>query len=82
MRKAGFTEVVSADGDVADLARFVAERVKPDDRLLYLAGEDRSGDLAGDLRARGLMVHTARGLSRRRGKQSSTEGGRCIGGRH
>lgn len=59
MRRAGFTEVVSADGDVADLARLVAERVKPDDRLLYLAGEDRSGDLAGDLHARDLMVHIA-----------------------
>lgn len=53
---AGFTNVTSAEGNVADLARFVAERMRPAGPLLYLAGEDRSGDLAGDLRARGFAV--------------------------
>jgi uroporphyrinogen-III synthase len=59
MVAAGFANVASADGNAGDLARLVAARVKPCDRLLYLAGEDRSGDLAGDLRARGRTVHTA-----------------------
>jgi uroporphyrinogen-III synthase len=53
---AGFTDVTSAEGNVGDLARFVAERIRPTAPLLYLAGEDRSGDLAGDLRARGFAV--------------------------
>jgi uroporphyrinogen-III synthase len=53
---AGFTNVISAEGNVGDLARFVAARMRPPGRLLYLAGEDRSGDLAGDLRAHGFAV--------------------------
>jgi uroporphyrinogen-III synthase len=53
---AGFADVTSAEGNVDDLARFVAERMRPTAQLLYLAGEDRSGDLAGDLRARGFSV--------------------------
>jgi uroporphyrinogen-III synthase len=59
MRAAGFADVVSADGAVADLARRVGERLKPGAFLLYLAGEDRAGDLAGDLGARGFAVQTA-----------------------
>jgi len=59
MRAAGFAQVNSADGNVNDLARLVAERVTPGARLLYLTGEARSGDLAGDLRARGFAVHSA-----------------------
>jgi uroporphyrinogen-III synthase len=55
---AGFANVTSAEGNVGDLAQFVAERMRPPGRLLYLAGEDRSGDLAGDLRARGFSVDT------------------------
>jgi uroporphyrinogen-III synthase len=46
-RAAGFTDVASADGDARDLARLAVERfagVKAP--LLYLAGEDRSGELA------------------------------------
>jgi uroporphyrinogen-III synthase len=56
---AGFTDVVSADGALADLASLVASRFagKPQ-RLLYLAGEDRAGDLAGELAARGVAVDT------------------------
>jgi uroporphyrinogen-III synthase len=53
---AGFTNVTSAEGNVGDLARFVAERMRPAGSLLYLAGEERSGDLPGDLRARGFAV--------------------------
>jgi len=57
MRAAGFTDVSSADGDVNDLAGMVGERMKPGASLLYLTGEYRSGDLAGDLRARGYVVN-------------------------
>jgi uroporphyrinogen-III synthase len=56
MAAAGFADVTSADGDVGDLGRVVAMRMPPAAPLLYLAGEDRSGDLAGDLRARGFAV--------------------------
>lgn len=59
MRAAGFVDVASAHGDVSDLAALVAGRCKPDASLLYLAGADRSGDLAGVLSARGFAVETA-----------------------
>jgi uroporphyrinogen-III synthase len=59
MRDIGFSDVISADGDVGDLVRLVAERAASDAPLLYLAGEDRSGDLAGDLERRGFKVRTA-----------------------
>jgi uroporphyrinogen-III synthase len=58
MIAAGFANVTSADGNVSDLARLVAARLQPAAHLLYLAGADRSGDLAGDLRARGFVVET------------------------
>jgi uroporphyrinogen-III synthase len=58
MATAGFADVTSADGNVSDLAQLVAARLQPAARLLYLAGEERSGDLAGDLRARGFAVET------------------------
>lgn len=54
----GFRNVMSADGGVADLANLVAARLTPPARLLYLAGEDRAGDLAGALSARGFAVDT------------------------
>jgi uroporphyrinogen-III synthase len=56
IRQRGFTTVMSADGNVTDLANLVAARLQPPARLLYLAGEDRAGDLAGDLRAWGFSV--------------------------
>jgi len=56
MRAAGFAEVISAGGD---LARLAAERLKQGVPLLYLAGTDRSGDIAGDLRAQNYTVRTA-----------------------
>jgi uroporphyrinogen-III synthase len=59
MRDSSFTAVVSADGNVTDLAGLVAARMKPKAELLYLAGEERSGDLAGLLRAQNFAVHTA-----------------------
>jgi uroporphyrinogen-III synthase len=59
MRTAGFTDVGSAEGNVNDLASLVAAQMKPIAPLLYLAGEERSGDLAGELRAQHFSVHTA-----------------------
>jgi uroporphyrinogen-III synthase len=58
-RAAGFAQVVSADGDAQDLARLVAARAPAGGPLLYLAGKDRAGDLAGVLAAHGLAIHTA-----------------------
>jgi uroporphyrinogen-III synthase len=58
MAAAGFVDVTSADGNLSDLSRLVAARMPPAAPLLYLAGEDRSGDLAGDLHTRGFAVET------------------------
>lgn len=58
MRAAGFADVTSSGGGVDELARFVAARLPPQASLLYLAGENRAGDLAGDLRAKGFAVET------------------------
>jgi uroporphyrinogen-III synthase len=55
---AGFADVTSAEGNAGDLARLVADRLRPSAPLLYLAGEDRAADLAGDLHARGFAVET------------------------
>jgi uroporphyrinogen-III synthase len=52
-RAVGFTDVTSADGDATDLARLAVQRFTGA-RLLYLAGEDRSGELA----VPGLAVRT------------------------
>ena len=54
-RQAGFAEVSSANGDIKDLVRLVAARaVGAKAPLLYLAGEDRSGDLVPQLAAHGI----------------------------
>jgi uroporphyrinogen-III synthase len=55
---AGFADVASAGGDSDDLAVLVAARLKPPARLLYLAGEERAGDLAGVLREKNFVVDT------------------------
>jgi uroporphyrinogen-III synthase len=58
-REAGFANVISADGDASHLSRLAVERLAgvraP---LLYLAGEDRSGNLSGALAEKGLTVRT------------------------
>jgi uroporphyrinogen-III synthase len=51
-----FTDVTSATGTVNDLADLVAARMQPSARILYLAGEDRAGDLAGALRSKNFEV--------------------------
>ncbi len=58
LRAEGFANVTSANGDGDDLAALVAARLEPAARLLYLAGEDRAGDLAGALRAKNFVVDT------------------------
>jgi uroporphyrinogen-III synthase len=56
-RAAGFTDVQSADGDAQDLIRAAATRFAGHRApLLYLAGEERARDLAGNLA--GLVVRT------------------------
>jgi len=53
----GFDRVESAGGDVGDLARLAAARLRPQDgRLLYVGGNVVAGDLAGVLRAQGFAV--------------------------
>jgi uroporphyrinogen-III synthase len=59
MTAAGFSDVKHSEGDVSDLVAFVAAQLTPATPLLYLAGEERSGDLAGALRKRGFDVETA-----------------------
>jgi uroporphyrinogen-III synthase len=58
MRATGFADVTSAQGDVGDLTALAASRIAPRAALLYLAGADRSGDLAGALAGRGFAVST------------------------
>jgi uroporphyrinogen-III synthase len=57
-RDQGFSAVSSAAGNVHDLANLVAARLTPPARLLYPAGEERAGDLAGALRAKSFVVDT------------------------
>jgi uroporphyrinogen-III synthase len=58
IRQHGFTAVSSADGNVNELVKLVAARLIPPARLLYLSGEELSGDIARDLRAKGFAVDT------------------------
>ncbi len=58
-RDAGFSDVVSAEGDAADLLTLVRGRFGAGGRLLYLAGNDRSRDLAAELAADRIHVETA-----------------------
>jgi uroporphyrinogen-III synthase len=54
---AGFTRVETAGGSWPDLVRLIADGLKrAPEPLLYLAGEDRAGDVAGALAAHGLPV--------------------------
>lgn len=55
-RDMGFAEVNSAAGNVNDLINLVATRLQPPARLLYLAGEERAGDLGGALRGKNFDV--------------------------
>jgi uroporphyrinogen-III synthase len=57
-RAAGFADVTAAGGNVQELVRHLRATPGGRDPMLYLAGEDRSGDLAADLAAEGVMVST------------------------
>src|SRR5436190_4962737 len=62
-RAAGFAEVVAGEGDAAALRDLVienakAKKLKKAKPLLYLAGEELSRDLAGDLAHKGFEVVT------------------------
>lgn len=59
-RSAGFSAIHTAGGDADDLVRLIAEH-RPDDKapLLYLAGEDRAGDLIGDLAVHDVAAELA-----------------------
>ena len=59
MREAGFADVSSSDGTAGDLVRLAAARPGLGLPLLYLAGEDRSRDIAADLGAQNIPVRTA-----------------------
>lgn len=56
---AGFDPVYSADGDVGDLIALVSAKLAPaGDPLVYFAGQERAGNLAGALRGHGFRVET------------------------
>ena len=56
-RTEGFASVESAAGDVGDLARLAAARLRPQEgALLLVAGNVVAGDLVGLLRAQGFTV--------------------------
>lgn len=56
-REAGFARVESAGGDIADLARLVAEHLDPKGGALYHAAASKvAGDLTGFLEGRGFSV--------------------------
>jgi uroporphyrinogen-III synthase len=57
-RAVGFGNVRSADGSRDALVRMVGERCRDGPLILYLAGEDRAGDLAGDLEKAGVPART------------------------
>jgi uroporphyrinogen-III synthase len=55
-RAAGFARIASADGDARDLVRLILAGDRAP--LLYLAGEDRTADIPGELAAHGVQVKT------------------------
>jgi uroporphyrinogen-III synthase len=56
-QRAGFTDVISAGGDVRDLVQLIVERhADAKAPLLYLAGEDRAADLIGELAVHGVAA--------------------------
>ena len=57
-RAAGFADVTSADGDVAELAAIVGDTLPESCQILYLSGPERAGDLASLLIEAGFRVRT------------------------
>jgi uroporphyrinogen-III synthase len=58
-RSAGFANVQAAQGGVDELAELIVARSATKAAILYLAGEDRAGDLGGALKAAGYSVSVA-----------------------
>lgn len=56
--QAGFANVLSADGDAVALTELIAQILPPQTSLLYLAGEDRSADLAAALAPARISIQT------------------------
>ncbi len=82
MRALGAAHVISAGGNAGDLARIVAAHLNPPARLLYLAGEQRSGDLGGELRAQRFCGRDLGDLSRSDRGHFAAGGRRCFSGRY
>lgn len=57
-RALGFRSTVSVGGDSDDLVRVIEARGKETAPYLYLAGNDRARDLAGELAPHGITVET------------------------
>jgi uroporphyrinogen-III synthase len=57
-RAAGFTDIASANGNEQALAHLIGTRLLRGNRILYLAGEDRAGDLAAAVAPHGVKVET------------------------
>ena len=57
-QEAGFANISSADGDVDALAALITKTLPEESTLLYLAGEDRAGDLAAMLAPASISVRT------------------------
>jgi uroporphyrinogen-III synthase len=57
-RAVGFTDIASANGNEQALAHLTGARMARGNILLYLAGEDRAGDLATAVAPRGVRVET------------------------
>ncbi len=56
-RKAGFTKVYSANGDIHDLARLITSQISPDDGTLYHpAARKVAGDLGTMLASKGYVI--------------------------
>lgn len=54
-RSEGFTDIESADGEVADLAKLAIERLTPEDGfLLHVSGQQVAGDIEGALSSVGF----------------------------
>ncbi|TRO97076.1 uroporphyrinogen-III synthase [Glycocaulis profundi] len=57
-RTSGFENVLSAGGDVNDLARLVADHADHVPELVHFGGQDRAGDLPGMLLKAGISART------------------------
>lgn len=57
-RAAGFANVTSAGGVAKELVKLLKAQFSARKRLLYLAGEDRAADLAGEVAAQGILLKT------------------------